>query len=143
MILKNIIKIYIIMGMSIILHELGHWIVAKIFKFKNVKIVIGDKFYSINTKYFRFSPLIISGYVEFNFTPNITKKQIICFYLSGSFVNIVLIIMSLLFNKLFNEWIYLLIVNSLSVIFNLFPLKKLSNDFGNLYNDLIEINNKK
>ncbi|MBQ2718391.1 MAG: site-2 protease family protein [Clostridia bacterium] len=132
---KTIFVIYVTYSISVILHELAHFICAKLMRLKNVDIYIGEKFLAINIKRFHFSPLITSGYVEFDLNSLIIKKnwQIIIFYMAGAFANILIILISLIIMPYTKYSIYIVLVNVFCVLTNLFPLKKLHNDFGNCF----------
>lgn len=132
---KSIFVIYIIYGLSVILHEFAHFICAKLMRLHNVDIYIGEKLLAINIKRFHFSPLITSGYIEFDLDSLMLKKnwQIIMFYMAGSFANILNILIALIIMPYMEYSIYIILVNVFCVSINLFPIKKLHNDFGNCF----------
>lgn len=63
---KTIALLYIIHAISAILHELGHWLVAKRVYKQYEEVCIGNLFFINITKKFKISPIILSGYVSVN-----------------------------------------------------------------------------
>ncbi len=132
---KVIFIVYILYGIAVILHELAHFICAKCLHLRNIDIHIGEKLFAVNIKRVHVSPLITSGYIEFDLDSLLEKKkwQIIMLYLAGSFANVLLIIIALMFMNYMQYYIYAILVNVFCILHNLFPVKKLHNDFGRCF----------
>lgn len=134
-IFERLLIIYLLYLIAIILHELAHYIVAKILKVKVESLTIGEKFFAIKIGKLSFSPLAISGYVEYdeNDLKKKSKFQIIFFFLAGALINAVLIIVALFLINISNYAIYMVIINAVCIITSLLPIRFLNNDFVEMY----------
>lgn len=114
------IKIYIYFFISILIHEISHIIIGKIYK--------------INLKNLRVSIFGFSAQME-NTNKNNTKQKILI-YLAGPLANLVLVII-LNFIKISQEEKVKLIYTNLSIaVFNLLPINPL--DGGNILKEILK-----
>lgn len=126
MILNHFFEVYLLLCMSIVIHELAHLTAGKIIKLDIKEIHIGDRLYSIHINNLYLSPVMYSSaYVSFYSEDLLEKslKDIIFFFLAGPFSN--LLLMGLAMIKM-NSWHMnvLFWINLYLVIENVFPLIK-------------------
>lgn len=62
--IKIFLIIYLNICASILLHEFGHYITAKILNYKIVKVILGDSLFSLKIRKLSISPFILSGEVS-------------------------------------------------------------------------------
>jgi|GEM_PF-4837122 len=129
--MKIIIIYYLLFYFAIVIHELGHFIAGIIIKLKSNNCYIGEELFRIKIVNFNISWLAFSGYNECNLSEISQKKiiEIIIYYFSGSFGNIIYIIFSLFFLK--NYFSMILILNLLTIFLSLFPFF-LKNDLNEM-----------
>ena len=118
------LKIYIYFFISILMHEISHIIIAKIYK--------------INIKYLRVSIFGFSAQIENNKKNKL--KQKIFMYLAGPLSNFLLANIFYFYNIEFLEKIKLIYINLSLGIFNLLPILPL--DGGNILKEVLKIKYK-
>lgn len=130
--------VYLIFAISVIIHEISHYIYARIKKIKVYNVCIGEEFLSIRICGLRISPLILCGYVEFDTQSVISKskKEIIILFLSGSIANLILIIIASCLIPVFVYSLHVIAVNISAILFNTLPIKFIKNDMYELKNAL-------
>lgn len=130
----NLVQLYMILVLSTIAHELGHYVTAKIIGLKEAEISIGSEFAMIHLGKVHFSPIVFSGHVKFSPKDLLRKNtnQIIAFFISGITVNIVIIAISGIFynNSLLMSNVFWINVSILP--FNLLPFIPPQNDMTKL-----------
>lgn len=127
MIVKFLI-VYSILYLSIFFHEIAHFIFAKIFRFKVTEFKMGDDFYAIKIKNFSISLLLSKSYVEFFIPQNVSKIRLIIVYIAGGLANLLLALVFIFLNKVFDYWYFVVSINILLMIFSLIPIKIIKND---------------
>ncbi len=120
MFLNFLLTIYFSYFSRILLHELGHYITAKIFKSK-AELYMGNNMFRIKGKDFNFSIIALSGYILIQ-NYNYTKKQSIIVALSGLFMNLIYLAISIIFIDIYYFKISL-IFNFIIIISNMIPTK--------------------
>ena len=137
-IFETIAVIYIIYALAVLLHELAHFICAKFIHIKIYGVRIGDRFLAMKIKKFSISPLITGGEIEFdqNDLLHQSKMRIVLMFLSGSIANLFFMIIGFCLLSVFNYAVYVIVINAFSIVFNLFPIKFLGNDFAKMYDSL-------
>lgn len=136
MILNHMLEMYLLMWISVVAHEIAHYIAAKAIKLKIHSVYIGDRFFSIKFRKLNISPMIFSGsYVEF-FVKDITIKtkfQKIIFFISGPVANLVMFLVAYLLRETNSMYMEMLIwINIYFFIANVFPFFIRKNDIGKL-----------
>lgn len=135
MILNHLLEIYLLAWISVMLHEMAHYIVAKIINLKVESVHIGDRFFAIHVNKLFISPMIFAGsYLVFDREDlkDKTKKQKIAFFSAGALANLIVALVSVLLRG--NNNIYIDIFMWMNLYFfveNIFPFFK-HNDAGKL-----------
>lgn len=122
---KLLTVLYLEYIVSVILHEVFHFIAAKIMGFPVHGIYIGEKLFRMRIGKVYFSPIIKDGFIEVSFDEikRAKKIKIGVFFLSGIIGNILLILIGLwIDNCILRGW--LILNNVVILIWNLFPLSK-------------------
>ena len=133
MILNHLIEIYLIYYFSVLAHELGHLLSAKIIGLEVVGFCLGDNLLSIKYKSVSISPIVVFGrHVEFVSENPIEKKdwEIAFFFFSAFMVNLLLFLLSFFlfrYNPMFANSMRLF--NVAILIGNLMPIFLKQNDF--------------
>lgn len=116
-ILSVIFKLYLIIYMSLIIHELGHYVFRLLFKVRTdyVKIGSGIQIFSCKKIKLHIFPTGGSNQPYTFYNENISKHQKVIIYLGGAMGNLI----SILFchDILWISW------NVILVIYNLFPFR--------------------
>ena len=118
------LRIYIYFFISILIHEIAHIVVAKIYK--------------ININNLRISIFGFSAQIE-NSKRNKTKEKILM-YLAGPLLNFLLMIIFNFSNMEYLEKLKIVYINVCLGIFNLFPILPL--DGGNILKEILKIKYK-
>lgn len=123
-IMIKLIYIYILIAVSVIIHEIAHYIVAKIVGAKNIFVEIGYKSsIKMRVRNVTISPLIIGGAVDCIFPEDTKAIGIIIFYLSGGLINLLIAIVTFCFKSM-----DMAMINTVLVIISWLPIKRLNND---------------
>ena len=124
MIYNNLLQIYLLMVFSIIMHEISHFFVAVWLGLTNIKLNIGDEFFSVKIGKLRISPLIFSGNVEVDEESLLSKNKrgIVAFFVSGNIANIVIIIVGLVCVKISTYFEIIIQINIIMVVINSIPV---------------------
>ena len=124
MIYNNLFQIYILIALSVMLHELAHCIVALWLGVKDIKINIGDEFFSITIGRLRFSPLVFNGNVDVDEESLVsnTKIGIVLFFISGNIANVLIIIVCSFFVSVSDYFAILMQINMILIISNSLPV---------------------
>ncbi|MPW26366.1 hypothetical protein GC105_11260 [Alkalibaculum sp. M08DMB] len=123
MILYIFLLIYLVNIIIIIIHELAHYIVAKILWNEVEEIVIGSRILSIKLYKVSLSPIIFGGRVDvkWNKVANSNIYQIILFFLSGVFANFITLIICWLYIKSIYGNLYI-ILSGFTIVINSIPI---------------------
>lgn len=122
MLMMYFFYIYFFVFLTVLFHELGHLFVALIFNFKNIEFSIGEELFQVKFKKFKVSPFVYKGYVAFDITKNVTKKQLLCFYFASIYYQIILQALFLLYFNIGKELLVSTCVNVAYIIISLIPL---------------------
>jgi|GEM_PF-4330056 len=127
---------YVLYYLSILLHELFHYLAAFILKIRIEQLRIGDELYALRIGRVSLSPLLIfTSYVvvDTDVFKDMNKKSLIFFFMSGSIANLLLAILGfiLMFKDIAMGNI-LLYLNVACLIFNLVPYIFYGNDMTKL-----------
>lgn len=122
---KIIAYIYIFHSVSIMLHELGHWFVAKRVYRQYEEVSVGNFFFVNVTKKFQISPIILSGYVSVsqNVILYSSKSAAISFFGIGPFVNLILAGVGLLMHRYGSIFFLMIVVNIIHFIVSILPIE--------------------
>ena len=125
-----LLKIYSIIFLSIATHELSHVLALKFFKKDFNKIYIGDNYLSFNLKKLCISPIPINSYIDINENEilKMNKIELIFFFFSGSFSNLLLLFIALFIGDPIISY-PLFLLNLFLIVVNLNPISS-KNDFG-------------
>ena len=123
MIIRFFVYLYVIYAASTIVHEIGHYLAAKILLGKVIQVVIGLESFSITIGKLKLSPIIFGGHVEVDADAIMEKSKIgiAAFVMSGIAANILLVLISVFFMKGFFG-LLTLVINITIIIFNSVPL---------------------
>ncbi len=130
----DIVQVYIILILSVVAHEVAHYVTAKIIGLKELQIHIGSEFTKIHLGKIHISPIVFGGYVEF-LQEDLLKKQkteIIAFFLSGIAINIIIVVLSGIFYNNSRLISYVFWVNIASLSISLVPFFPPQNDVTKL-----------
>ncbi len=134
MIFNHIMEIYILLSISVIIHELAHVIIAKIIKLEVDEIHIGDQLFSIRVGKVYFSPLILGkSYVSFRAEKLAVKSNTkkISFFGAGPISNAVICLFAIIFREKSNFYANILLdINTYIFIVNIIPV--FDNDMSKL-----------
>lgn len=122
--IKAIIIIYILNIAAILLHEMFHLIVAKLFRYKVDAIIIGDEEKAVKIGKWKIYPIAFSGATDVYIDEIRTKKdkyKVIAFFLSGICGNIILIAISIKLEVDFYSYFYV-VFNIISIFISLLPI---------------------
>jgi hypothetical protein len=110
-----LLKLYFVYAISIVVHELFHFISSVLLKKPLDGIYIGTKFMRVNIWKIHISPFIFYGYVDIEkeLLEKMSRKELIIFFLSGALGNLVLGIILLFF---WPDLIFSLIAFMLNII---------------------------
>jgi len=102
LVINYIVGIYIIIVISVILHELGHWTIAHILKLKYKKMILGSHFYILDTDHIALSIIILNGAIEMNIDELLAKKrlEVIFLFMVGPIITVILCMLSFQINHL-------------------------------------------
>lgn len=130
-IVKTLILSYIVFIISVVMHELFHYVTCKIFKINDVKVYIGENKLQKAIGDIYISPIITSGTTEINIDDiiNLKKTQIAIIFLSGNLANFVFLIISILLNCGLISNLFIL-VNLFLLFSNLIPYIIRTNDMS-------------
>jgi len=138
----KIIWIYVGIALSIILHESAHFIVGLLAGIKSANLYIGDEFFRINIGKIHFSPLVYSGFVEFDkdiYT--ISQKRLALTFFSGAAVNAIVAMAILMYSVIAGFDIVtgcILYVNIVLAAGSVLPVKTLKNDWYEFWRIITE-----
>ncbi|MCL1990674.1 MAG: M50 family metallopeptidase [Defluviitaleaceae bacterium] len=144
-IVNFLVGTYIIQILSVILHELGHYLIAKRYRLKVNHIHLGYDLLKIRIKKLYVSPILIGGYLEINDSEleKLSSVQLIIFFLAGAFANLMIVgIVSFL---PYFPWKNMVIgMNIYLMIASIFPIIVFQNDMTLLISWLrrVKINQK-
>lgn len=122
---KLFIVLYFEYIVSIISHEVFHFITAKIMGFTVHGIYLGESLFRMKIGKVYISPIIKDGFVEVSFDKgkSANKIKIGAFFLSGMIANIILIwIGCFMDNSILGGW--LVVNNVVILVWNLLPFSK-------------------
>lgn len=128
LIIKFLLSLYLATSLSVIGHELAHYVTAKVLGFSEVFLCIGfGDFCGIKTKNLFISPLAFSGYVEYNTQEDrfIPMYNLFFFYFSGVVFNAILIAIAVLL-----KCHILTVVNAIMIIISLLPFNFTKSDLS-------------
>lgn len=122
---KDIGLLYIFHAISAIVHELGHWFIAKKVYKQYEKVCIGNLFFLKLSKKVKISPIIISGYVSVNqdVILSSSKAKVIAFFGIGPLLNLGLAGIGLLTYMWDRAYIYMTLVNIIHFTFSIIPIE--------------------
>lgn len=115
-----IIIMYFINVISVILHEVGHFIVALIVGAKVERVCLGNKKYGIFIGKLSISPIILGGYVECTLDES-KRFTMIIFYISGPIVNLLVSIGIFMFGNVSETMLGMMFVNFIYFIVGMCP----------------------
>lgn len=122
--LKVFLKLYLLNVLAVFLHEMFHYIVAKMYWNNVDKIVIGNDRFALHFGKFVISPFVTGGRIDINMDNYVAEKQhkkIVIFYTAGVIANILLIAFS--FGVLKGIYgIFYVVYNFIIIIFNVIPV---------------------
>lgn len=127
--IRFIILIYIVYVLSMVIHELFHYITLKLLK-KNIQgVYIGEKWHVIKVGDIYISPIIFSAYISIDEqeVSSMKKYQIVIFFLSGIIGNLFLIFLSYSSNSIVATILFYINVSAVIGIF--IPSIERQNDF--------------
>lgn len=133
--IEYIIKIYLMSILSIIFHEFGHIIAAKIIKADIRKICIGYDKLGISIGKIHISPLILSAYIESELNVD-NKYKLTLYFVAGILVNLSVIIYIFFFVNISIISAWAILINMSQILISIIPCKK-DSDINQL---LIELN---
>lgn len=118
-----LLKIYSVVFLSVVVHELTHALVARLLRKEVNEICIGNNLLSLHFKKICISPICINNYIDINESEIIkmSKKELIFFFFSGLFSNLLLLFTALFIKDLIISYT-LFIFNLFLIIENLNPL---------------------
>lgn len=90
LILKYILILYLIHGFAVVIHEMGHYMIAKFLIKSWSEICIGNIFYVKCSSKVKISPFIFSAYVGVDSEEIFKSKyyKIVLFFIVGPFMNL-------------------------------------------------------
>ncbi len=120
--------IYLIIYLSIFLHEMMHYLIAKFCKFEIDEVKIGSEWPQFKLGKWRISPFLGVSYVAIKYESFIEKslKSKCLYFLGGIFMNIFLSVLCLIIYIITDRYMLFLafFVNLYSVIANSIPIGK-------------------
>lgn len=128
-----LIKLYLLLIILVVMHELAHFLSLRIFKIKIYSFVLGSLIY-YKYKFYKISPFIMSGYITYDkkqFNQLFLFKKIII-VLSGVFVNYIIYLI------IPDSFVLYKFVTKLYLIFILLPLPFLNTDTYILFKIIFE-----
>lgn len=132
-IIKNFIFVYFTLCFSVFCHEIAHFMIAKIFHFKNIFVCVGlENSFGFRTKHFFISPFMVYGYVSSDdpYWKNRTITQVFFYYFSGIIVNIIFVVLGIIFHH-----VTIIYINTIIILASAIPVKLLNNDSYNFLNE--------
>lgn len=136
MIFSHIFELYLILCFSVVIHEVAHVVAAKIIKLDVKEIHIGDELFAIRFRNIFVSLNMLSGsYVLFSSSSmeSKTSKEIVFFFLSGAFANLILIAIGSIASSDENLYArFLVLINVLLIMENCTPFVIKRNDVGKM-----------
>lgn len=122
--LKILIGIYLIFYSQIILHELGHYIVACIGHLGVERICIGNQIASLTIGTISVSPILWGGYVEVVEADLMKKSRlfVILFFEGGSFMNLISSLLCFCFGRGILGFAFMLVGVLIALISNIILL---------------------
>lgn len=124
-----LIKLYAVVIVSVIVHEIFHYLSSLILRKPVSDIYIGANFFSIKIWKLHLSPFVFYGYVEIEdeLLDKMIMPELVFFYLSGALGNIVLSVLANFINSCyFSRWFF--IINIYYAIASLLPFFIGNND---------------
>ncbi len=124
-IIKLISIVYVIYAGSVILHEVGHLIAAKIFYKEYEEICIGNLMHVKISPKIKISPVIFSGYISVQEETVLDSSKIkaIIFFSVGFVVNFIQVIIGISFNKYSDIFALIAIINMIQCINSVIPIE--------------------
>ena len=138
-IFEYVIKIYLLIIVSIILHETGHLLGVKLLNLKYFKLYLGKSLFVIDNEKFAFSLFCISGSVKMDEDELLSKNKymIALLFLLGPIVSLFLFILGFQLNHIVLKLVAV-VYNGVGFSLNMIPIIK-----GTDMNHLISILKKK
>lgn len=130
---KLFLTYYGIMAFSLSLHELAHFLTAKFLRMRNLDFYLGAPLLQIKIRRFHLSPFLFMGSVEMDGDEILKQSNVSIFilFMSGPFINSVLLLISLIMGPSIIQNA-LLVISLGFIVSSLFPLLVKNNDFASL-----------
>ena len=130
MIAARLLEVYAWLAVSVSVHEAGHALAAYMCKVPILEFRIGEELFAIKIGKYSISPLVFGGHVIVAESGLKNGKKAAMYFLAGSFANLLIITLILIFNRytLKNTVIG---INGILIFLSLFPAFT-HNDFSEM-----------
>lgn len=139
-ILKMCLFLYIIHVCSVILHEMGHVLIAHVLHLQVNKVCIGCEKYSLKIGKIQISPFVANGYVEIAIDNcTVKKSDLMMFFMAGPLINLMIVIGSFFMTHITINAFFVIGINLIHFCGSICPWIE-GNDVVSLIKELKQLN---